>query len=107
MSAPHTTGHSPTPWSRDDHLIFGQENIHIADCLSAQPYSSARPYSTDTANASLIVRAVNSHSALVKALRKAALSMHCQCIAIALSGHGDCPLCEARAALALAGGGDK
>lgn len=60
--------HSPTPWHvfKDDFLIvcFG-EGDSICDCAPGSPFIS---FAIAEANAAFIVKAVNNHEALAKAL---------------------------------------
>ena len=65
---------------------------------------SGKNYAEDVANAKFIVRAVNSHDALLEALRK--MLEHCPCSPKErFSGHRiDCPVPEAEAAIDKAEG---
>lgn len=110
------TKHTPTPWAylRDDIMPGHGEHFAIV-CRSDEPYSGAadiaRTYNTDSrdnaeGNAAFIVRAVNSHAALVEALEKVKPIVGAACAA---SSNEIRPLREAAykqlcAALALARG---
>ena len=61
------SGHTPTPWRGHDMetaTLVGPDHLSIADCNARN-----RLVAENRANAALIVRAVNSHAALVEALR--------------------------------------
>ena len=64
-----TAKHSPPPWrvgrNLADYCVFSGENF-IADCDTS---SDGEGTETDRANAAFIVRAANSHHALVEALQ--------------------------------------
>lgn len=80
QSAPVVSGHTPTPWvaveqkSKDGYSlgwIINHSNGRIgwSSYATAEPNEGeGPPYSIGAANAAFIVRAVNSHEALVKAL---------------------------------------
>lgn len=85
--APVLSGHTPTPWRVETGttLIWGdcticddgttpdRLGVPVADAQLARPWSDGRPsYNEADANAAFIVRAVNSHDALVKALENIA-----------------------------------
>lgn len=69
--------HTPTPWATDGRMIvqdaegrkFFSGQPYIADCLVSAHY---REDGSTGANARFIVRAVNSHEALLAALKDAA-----------------------------------
>jgi hypothetical protein len=87
------TKHTPTPWHRAGDYIVSEDEIAVAEitnpCLASQ---------TEDANAAFIVRAVNAHEALVRALRELIEAAE-------EDGRPDRPCVRvARAALALAEG---
>lgn len=59
------TQNTPTPWLQDATHVYDQRENCVANC-------DQKNYGRDEANAAFIVRAVNSHDALVKALEKSA-----------------------------------
>lgn len=69
--------HTPTPWKTDPDLgnqcVLGPDGVQTADCsIFVNPKFGNRTDAINEANAAFIVRAVNSHDALVKACDKAA-----------------------------------
>lgn len=64
--------HSPTPWKRCAYAIWSNK-IVVADCVrdKAIGVPHVRTEAECIANAELIVRAVNSHETLVKAVKHA------------------------------------
>jgi hypothetical protein len=72
------TTHTPTPWHRHDSEQFtvcGQDGLSIASTAV-----ESRPEIESDANLAFIVRAVNSHAALVEALdsiEATAVNLHC------------------------------
>ena len=93
------TEHTPTPWRIGDagHTVFGPPN-GTPSPVTIAPLSIAK--GAGKANARFIVRAVNSHEALVEALT--------DLVAFSLSDEANDerwqPLARARAALKLAEG---
>ena len=71
-----STKHTPTPWrtrsgkeAPDDLIVFDKNGYSICDCAPGTPEMR---WETGIANAAFIVLAVNSHAALVEALRSCA-----------------------------------
>lgn len=99
-----TAEHTPLPWYRDKQTGMGIHSEH-EQAYVAQVWHSDKGH----ANAALIVRAVNSHEALVKACERAADALNC--LSSRDKQAGTVPLCdcffcevakELQAALALA-----
>lgn len=70
------TQHTPTPWQRTAYGIWkesNQGNFKVADCIPDDGYGAYKCPSElqAVANADFIVRAVNSHDALLEALKVA------------------------------------
>lgn len=112
MNSEHDTtkpvAHTPTPWRILDRNIPFHAHEIVCDVpprvgIARLPWANE----IDTANAELIVRAVNSHADLVEACKSA------EVVLSSLECTGDKPLStgqvldQLRAALALAKGGDK
>lgn len=95
--------HTPTPWSvgRAD---YGARYVYAA--TEDEPGEVARMIAEPVeANARLIVRAVNSHAALVEALRETQAWIHEYiCSAVVCPAKCQEPCVQARAALAAAEG---
>lgn len=80
MTTKHTAGATPGPWRVEGEL--GNSPIIAGTMPPGEPDHVCQiiegPNSEDHANAELIVRAVNSHAALVEALRRCALRLDYQ-----------------------------
>lgn len=79
MTAPNTEGrvHTPGPWRSELDNVFGGPNdrsIYVADCAPMGGPVDGRP--DQVANAAFIVRACNSHYALIEALTEARAALH-------------------------------
>jgi len=102
---PENTQHTPTPWAIDE-TMGGKTKLWGADGTPICTVSRTRK--NGLGDAALIVRAVNSHAALVAALQRAADAIS-SIVQQAGDAHNndalDYALSEARAALAQARGG--
>jgi hypothetical protein len=65
-------GATPRPWRKSGDVVLGNNNEIVATCGND---FCETPYEKDKANAELIVRAVNAHEDLVKALKNARASL--------------------------------
>jgi len=68
-----TTNHSPLPWSQGMRPFGTAEALAVADhddTVIAHIYTGSSSTGSGKANAALIVRAVNSHEALISALKR-------------------------------------
>lgn len=68
--------HTPIPWTVDpefeDQAVIGPDGVQVADCsITCHPKFGKRNDVINAANAEFIVRAVNAHDDLVKALEAA------------------------------------
>ena len=100
------TKHTPGPWRSKDSTQVYSSGRHIADCGSRNPEGLPRHIGLeDAANAAFIVRACNSHDALVAALKD--LFKHCAMIhkyggEISNAKEADAAIKSARAAITAA-----
>lgn len=66
-----TVGHTPIPWVVSSGiLVCSQDAVVVAHCAFGSGTRLAAPLDVCQANADLIVKAVNSHEALVRALKQ-------------------------------------
>ena len=75
-----TTKHTPLPWrvgrNSTDYCVFHGDEKFVADCDTSDDMEGT---DEDIANAAIIVRAVNSHAALVDAVKTLSLVLKAAC----------------------------
>jgi len=93
--------HSPLPWRWEprESLVGYHDAVLLAADGSGVAYHSAS-WPVDSADAAFIVRCVNSHAALLDALK--GLVNHSECCCDGRHCDKDCIWCAAKAAIALA-----